>query len=110
MSIFPHFGTARAPDAAQRLFDGALQSRGPRFQPCLRPMGPGSAEQRRSVSKTRVNALLDALHRVRDTRVGYTNYELAPGVVAGHGSLRSMAALLRIKAARTGRPSIEAPD
>ena len=47
---------------------GALQSRGPclRILPC-RLLGPGSAEQRHSASKTRVNALV-ALLRVRDTR------------------------------------------
>jgi len=32
-------------------------------------MGPGSAEQRHSASKTRVNALV-ALHHVRDTKCG----------------------------------------
>ena len=30
-------------------------------------MGPGSAEPRNSASKTRVNALMEALHLVRDT-------------------------------------------
>ena len=34
-------------------------------------VGPGSAAQRHSASKTRVNALV-ALHRVRDTREKFT--------------------------------------
>lgn len=60
--------SSRAPDATQRHFDDALQSRGPCVQsvPCGF-LGPGSAQQRHSVSKTRVNALV-ALQRVRDTR------------------------------------------
>ena len=42
---------SRAPDAAQRHFDGALQSRGPsrRITPC-RPLDPGSAQQRSRVA------------------------------------------------------------
>jgi hypothetical protein len=35
-------------------------------------MGPGSAEPRHSVSKTRVNAFM-ALHRVRDTCTHHTD-------------------------------------
>src|SRR4051794_19475160 len=51
----------RAPDAAQRFFSGALQSRGP----SRRMLGPGSAEQRCT------------LHRVRDTDESYENLSAA---------------------------------
>src|SRR4051812_5999366 len=50
---------SRAPDAAQRLLDGALQSRGPCSSECYGLLGPGSAPHR------------FALRRVRDTRVMY---------------------------------------
>ena len=47
---------SRAPDAAQRFFNGALQSRGPCSLRFLVALGPGSAQQRCT------------LQRVRDTR------------------------------------------
>jgi len=47
---------SRAPDAAQRFFNGALQSRGPCSLRFLAALGPGSAQQRCT------------LQRVRDTR------------------------------------------
>jgi hypothetical protein len=48
---------SRAPDAAQRLFDDALQSRGPCLGGLRGLLGPGSAQQRER-----------ALQRVRDRR------------------------------------------
>ncbi len=45
-------------------------------------MGPGSAEQRRSALKTRVNALM-ALHRARDT-VPAVRIPPVPGVPKKH--------------------------
>ncbi|TQF30275.1 hypothetical protein UNPA324_12130 [Bradyrhizobium sp. UNPA324] len=55
---FPSFrDDTRAPDAAQRLFDGAPQSRGPYRQKALCEYGSGAAAQRY------------APHRVRDARV-----------------------------------------
>ena len=42
---------SHAPDAAQRPFDGALQSRGPSPPHCtMSRLGPGSAQQRKSVA------------------------------------------------------------
>ena len=59
----------------------ALLSRGPCRM--ARDMGPGSAAQRHSASKTRVNALM-ALHRVRDTCRVFTSahrwHNRAPGL------------------------------
>jgi len=52
----------RAPDAAQRPFDGALQSRGPSSEPSLN-MGPGSAPQREgrcSASRTQASRIVRA--------------------------------------------------
>ncbi len=54
---------SRAPDAAQCFFSGALQSRGPCISECYGLLGPGSAQQRHSVSKTRVNALMSVATR-----------------------------------------------
>jgi catechol 2,3-dioxygenase len=53
----------RVPDAVQRFFSGAPQSRDPIP---ARKMGPGLAAHRHSVSKTRVNALM-ALRSIRGT-------------------------------------------
>ncbi|BBO07863.1 hypothetical protein BwSH20_49410 [Bradyrhizobium ottawaense] len=38
---------SHAPDAAQRFFSDALQSRGPRGSKCCGFLGPGSAQQRK---------------------------------------------------------------
>jgi hypothetical protein len=57
---------SRVPDAVQRALGGAPLSRD-RTKGILR-RDPGSAKQRHSASKTRVNAL-EALHRARETKV-----------------------------------------
>src|SRR4051812_2405221 len=60
---------SRAPDAAQRLFDGALQSRGPCASTLCGLLGPGSAE--RHCVPHRVwdtSAVLNRFPRIRHRR------------------------------------------
>jgi hypothetical protein len=65
-------GVNRIPDAVQRFFSGAPQSRD-RYERCLR-YGPGSAAHHHGASKTRVNALMaknGVLRCVRGTRTRF---------------------------------------
>ncbi|MGY3035324.1 hypothetical protein ACVIIV_004494 [Bradyrhizobium sp. USDA 4354] len=76
--------SSRAPDAAQRLFGGALQSRGPCSSECRGLLGPGSARQRQercSASGTRERRSL-SLHPP-SLRAQRSNPEPFRGCISG---------------------------